>query len=851
MSAGARAAAPLPARKGTRRAEPAFGIAHSSLLQAARTLLQARGCALIAPGSPPAVLAVDGLDGAQVAALRDFAVAGEGSRNLDAGLLVLVPLRRGRTPRTLGLLFAGRSELSDAERAAIDAFALLSGAGAGPQRRSENRRLLAVSAIQQSISAQSPLVEVFRAMYERAAEEIDTPTFIAATLDDATQTARYVFAMQDGDERDPAGFPPRPLVGPLEEAIHSGAPQLIDDTTTLSRPGQAAILGDGPRPVRSLLIVPMVRRHEVIGVIEAQSYRPSAFTHEDVYLLSTLANQAAVALESARLLEESRRQVERLTLLNRVAIVINHATGVDSACQQALDLILTALPGFDMANVWLLDYDQPSLTRLASAGVPDDRPDGRASGSRLSLHDSFSAGDAVLNGRTQIMQVQAGSELPPETRPFVARNHIATVLHLPMRSGARIAGVLTLASDQRREVDQRELEFLETLAGQLGAQLEALLLHERHDEERRRLRAIIENLPEAIAITDAEGRVTTSNYAAEELWGHPPVEATLQQAAQAYGLCSPDGRPLPWQDTPVARALQQGEPSAGRELLIRRSDGSQAPILSNCVPVRDSQGKISGSVEVFQDISRLKELDRLKDNFINTVSHELRTPTTTIRGGALTLLRRGDSLDEATKRQLLRDMAEEGERLHILVEDLLSLSRAQAGMQLTTEPVIPHRFINRMILEMGGRVGDHTLTVDVPANLPMVEADLFCLEQIVRNLLENAVKFSPRGRRIEIAAEAGECEVIFSILDRGSGIPAKDIDRVFEPFYRSDEVVSAGAQGAGLGLAVCKRLVEMQGGRIWADARPGGGTVFHFTIPTVHEPAEEEGIEPEESQPAR
>ncbi|MGI8550390.1 MAG: ATP-binding protein, partial [Dehalococcoidia bacterium] len=414
------------------------------------------------------------------------------------------------------------------------------------------------------------------------------------------------------------------------------------------------------------------------------------------------------------------------------------------------------------------------------------------------------------------------------------------LVYVPMRSGLRIVGVLTLASSQRREVDRQELEFLETLAGQLGAQLEALLLHRRHDEERRRLQTIVESVPEAIAIATAEGRITTWNHVAEELWGHPPEETGLEKMAQAYGLCTPDGRPLPWQEAPLVRSLLQDTPSHGRELLIRRPDGSTVPILSNCVPVHDSQGKLSASVEVFQDIIRLKELDRLKDNFINTISHELRTPTTTIRGGALTLLRRGESLDDSTKRQLLRDMSEEAERLHILVEDLLTLSRAQAGMQLTTEPVIPHRFVNRMILELGGRVGDHTLTVDVPADLPMVEADLFCLEQVFRNLLENAVKFSPRGQRIELAARAGDGEVIFSVLDRGSGIPAKDLDRVFEPFYRTEEVIHAAVQGTGLGLAVCRRLVEMQGGHIWAETRAGGGTVFRFTVPSVGELVEED-----------
>jgi signal transduction histidine kinase len=122
----------------------------------------------------------------------------------------------------------------------------------------------------------------------------------------------------------------------------------------------------------------------------------------------------------------------------------------------------------------------------------------------------------------------------------------------------------------------------------------------------------------------------------------------------------------------------------------------------------------------------------------------------------------------------------------------------------------------------------------------MVEADPFCLEQIFRNLLENAVKFSAGGQRIEIEAEEADGEVVFSVLDRGTGIPARDVDRVFEPFYRSDEVINAGAQGAGLGLAVCERFARMQGGRIWAEARDGGGTAFRFTVPSVGEPGPED-----------
>src|SRR5207302_5112122 len=121
------------------------------------------------------------------------------------------------------------------------------------------------------------------------------------------------------------------------------------------------------------------------------------------------------------------------------------------------------------------------------------------------------------------------------------------------------------------------------------------------------------------------------------------------------------------------------------------------------------QGRLAGVVSVFQDISQLREVDRLKDSFISSVSHELRTPTTTVRGGALTLLKRGEQLEPAVRNQLLQDMAEEAERLYHLVEDLLSLSRAEAGMRLQAEPIISHRFIQQIIFDLGGRIGNHGL----------------------------------------------------------------------------------------------------------------------------------------------
>jgi PAS domain S-box-containing protein len=804
----------------------------ASVFAAVTGLLHARGAALIGAEANPTTRVSGDVSHLLLGEIIARLERGERFPQRIGDCLVATGILPDR--RTLAVA-VGVEEQSDALHLQQGLELLINLADAPLRRQAENRRLLAINDVQLSISARSPLQDVFRSIYERASREIDSPTFFAAAIDGRSGLANYAYAVQDGVERAASEFPSRALAGPLAEAVRTGRSQVIDDAQALSPEDRAAILGDARPSVRGLLIVPMLERNVVRGVIETQSYRPSAFSADDVYLLSTLANQAAVALESARLLSDSRLQVERLTLLNQVMLAMSENEDPVEASLRALELILTALPGIDMASAWLVSDDSDELICLATSGYPADG----YFADRLPIDALALVCEVALAGRSQVTQLP-GPDLAELTQRFVSGNRIQTLIHIPMLAGQRVLGVLTFASRLRRDVDHDEVAFLETLSGQLGGSLKALSLHHAQDAERRRLETIIENLPEAIVITDASGRISVCNQIAEQLWGRSAGDVPLADFPQAFGLCQPDGRPLAWRDTPLAQALLDGRPGAGRELLLRRSDGNDLPILSNCAPILDAQGRPTGAVEVFQDISRLKEIDRLKDDFINTVSHELRTPTTTIRGGALTLLRRGDTLDQTTKRQLLRDMSEEAERLHILVEDLLSLSRSQAGMQLTTEPIIPHRFVNHMILERGPRVGDHPITVNVPADLPMIEADPFCLEQIFRNLLENAVKFSASGQRIEVEGEAGDGVVVFSVLDRGSGIPARDVDRVFEPFYRSDEVISAGAQGAGLGLAVCERFARLQGGRIWAEARPGGGTAFRFTVPSVGEPAAED-----------
>ncbi|MEO8456463.1 MAG: PAS domain S-box protein [Chloroflexota bacterium] len=238
-----------------------------------------------------------------------------------------------------------------------------------------------------------------------------------------------------------------------------------------------------------------------------------------------------------------------------------------------------------------------------------------------------------------------------------------------------------------------------------------------------------------------------------------------------------------------------------------------------------------------QDISaELRRANEAKDEFLGLVSHELRTPITTIYGGARLLRTRADTIDEESRASVLEDIEQEAERLHRIVEDLLVLARAELGEEVQTEPVLIQRMVEKTVSAFNKRRPGRVFIVDLQDEMKPVRASTVYLEQILRNLMNNADKYSPAESEIEVRAREGDDEVIVSVMDRGPGIPAEESELIFERFYRSTGTAKS-AGGAGIGLTVCRRLIEAQNGRVWAEPREGGGLVVSFALPHYEERA--------------
>jgi signal transduction histidine kinase len=270
----------------------------------------------------------------------------------------------------------------------------------------------------------------------------------------------------------------------------------------------------------------------------------------------------------------------------------------------------------------------------------------------------------------------------------------------------------------------------------------------------------------------------------------------------------------------------------------QRKDGSLVDISLTVSPVRDRTGRIIGASKIARDVSDRKRFEAMlrqsmsmKDEFLSMVSHELRTPIATILGNGQLLLNRGDRLQEDDKRQALADIVGETERLQRIIENLLMLSRMEAGRTLTTEPLRLPRLAEEAVADLQRRACSHSIELKVEEPVPIALGEQTLVMHVLENLLSNAAKYSAPDAPIEVivsTTENGWPRV--EVLDRGIGFAGLEAEQLFTPFYRARAATQM-ASGMGLGLAVCKRSVEAQGGTIIAAARPGGGASFSVTLP--------------------
>jgi two-component system sensor histidine kinase KdpD len=236
------------------------------------------------------------------------------------------------------------------------------------------------------------------------------------------------------------------------------------------------------------------------------------------------------------------------------------------------------------------------------------------------------------------------------------------------------------------------------------------------------------------------------------------------------------------------------------------------------------------------------ETERLRNSLLSAVSHDLRTPLAAIAGASSTLVERHEALNHAARLELAESIFDETERLNRLVANLLDMTRLEGGALTMKKEWQPFEEIVGVVLNRLARpLRDYKVVTNLPADLPLLPLDDVLIQQVLMNLFENAMKFSPTGSTLEIAARAGPSDVTITVADEGPGFPPGEEQRVFDKFYTVDRKGVRG--GAGLGLAICRGVVGLHGGRIWAENRASGGAAIHFMLPIVGQPPSVAGVE--------
>jgi PAS domain S-box-containing protein len=416
------------------------------------------------------------------------------------------------------------------------------------------------------------------------------------------------------------------------------------------------------------------------------------------------------------------------------------------------------------------------------------------------------------------------------------REGVISTAAAPVMSKNRVLGIMVVGSRRLHRFRKREIKLLMAFGSQLGAALENAELYQDVTKSKAYIENLVENAADLIITTDLDDRILTWNRGAEVLFGYDKDEVI----GKHLSILLPPER---FHELEEMRAKVQIS-GALRDIEIRskRKDGVMIYLSLSVSPIRDLEGKIVGFLRVAKDITekkryerRLKELDKMKSDFVSNVSHELRTPLTSIKGSVDNMLDGlTGSLNEKQVRYLSR-IKSNTDRLSRLINDLLDLSRIEAGRVEVRPTTLPLAALAEEVAEhLKALAAEKLIRIEVPSADPSVTvwADRDKVTQVLMNLIGNAVKFTPQGGKVSVAVEKnGNDYIQISVADTGPGILPEERNRIFSKFYQVANIEKQKPKGSGLGLAISKALVEMHGGKIWMESEIGRGSTFYFTLP--------------------
>ncbi|MDA8433358.1 MAG: PAS domain S-box protein [Nitrospiraceae bacterium] len=573
--------------------------------------------------------------------------------------------------------------------------------------------------------------------------------------------------------------------------------------------------------------IPVRGKERVIGVFCLFSFRTHYFTSEEENILNSVGEMTGIALENIKLYEKmrglyedqrKRREEEQAQILS-LSTRLGSAIGLKDVMGPVLELIRNI---FGADFVWLLARDGEGNFILKAAS-----PAGGEEGKLVYANTVSSIEGYSTERRVPTLISNIGAEAKFYLASAIADSQYQSAMAVPMHMGEKAVGVYSLYYLGNREFKEEELHFLKILANILAVSIEKADFYQRAIAEKELSDTILQSVADGIITLDVNGRVISVNKAFEKMTG---VSAPV-----AVGMPICDVFRFSEQNSDFRLALGECFEAAllgggiSRETYLTGVLGGRNAVLIGSAPVRDASGSVTGVVNLLRDISREKEIDRMKTEIIRSVSHEFRTPLSAIVGMTEMIIE-GD-IDDRQARRYLTTIMSEGLRLSSMVSDLLSIARIESGKEILrlVKIDVPKLLseISRSFSSLAEKKGA-IISCDA-GGVSYLVGDEEQITRLLTNLIDNSLMFSDEGCRIVVTAKDAEGGVEIVVSDNGWGISAEDMAHLTERFYRGRH--GQRIKGTGLGLSLCREIAKMHGGTMDIRSKPGEGTQVIVTLP--------------------
>ena len=566
----------------------------------------------------------------------------------------------------------------------------------------------------------------------------------------------------------------------------------------------------------------------------------------------------ASAIENARLLEETQRRAVQLETIGQVSRRISAILDLDRLLAEVVNLIKAQF-GYYHVRIFFVEPETGEVVFRAGAGEAG-RLIVERGGVRLKIGEQGIIGRVAGHGEPLLAQDVSHepcfvpNQVLPDTRAELA---------VPLKLGGKVIGVLDVQGSQSYTFDDEDLFILQTLADQTAlaiqnarnfqeAQNLARLLERRVEERTAELReslrqqeilaektrAIVEGITDAVIVFDPEDRVTSANPAVERVLGLP-LESFL--GTRLHDIVAQEGRSeIAESALAVFTAFVSSKQriQQGVSLAECKFELNDKVIDASFAPVARQKGEPLDIVAVFRDVTRQARIERLKEEFISVAAHELKTPMTALQGYIELLLSESAGQVTPIQERFLQIIKTNVERLAELANNLLDVSRIEAGMvQLQIQELHLSDLVDEVVVTFQAEIERKGLTfiVEVPGDLPVVWGDRGRLVQLLSNLMSNACKYTPGGGQVGLMARQVDSLIQVDVVDTGIGITHQDQEQIFSRFFRADNPLIREIGGTGLGLSIAKSIVSLHGGEIWVDSELGRGSTFSFTLPLTRD----------------